>query len=66
MKLESRRRTKPDGSQHHDLICIAENETESKIVDLLGQPGTSFIGEIRLSDGYGEHYLLVQPNSVKQ
>ena len=45
------------------IICICENETESKIVDLLGKPDDKIKGELRLSDGYGEFYILLKPKS---
>jgi hypothetical protein len=45
-------------------VVIFDTEDESKIIDSLGQPGTKFVGEVRLADGYGEHYLLLQPTHV--
>lgn len=64
MKLESRRRAvqTPHGPLfHNDLVLIADTEVESLLIDSMGQPGTTFKGEVRLADGYGEHYLLIQP-----
>lgn len=60
MKVVARKR-KIGELYHHDLCLVAEDEQESKVLDLLGQPGTTFSGEVRLADGYGEHYLLIQP-----
>jgi hypothetical protein len=50
---------------HNDLLIILQSEDESKIIDSFGQPGTKFVGEIRLADGYGEHYLLLQPTHIE-
>lgn len=64
MRIEPRQRM-VDGRlrlKHHDLCLVAESEDESKILGLLGQPGTTLYGEVRLADGYGEHYLLLQPH----
>lgn len=71
MRIELRRRMEPRKHPadlplaHNDLLVIMENEDESKVVDELGQPGTKFIGEVRLADGYGEHYLLLQPTHIE-
>jgi hypothetical protein len=69
MKIESRTRWTDKGThrlKHYDLLFIAENEEESKALDMLGQPGSFVQGEIRLADGYGEHYLMVQPRMMLQ
>ena len=50
---------------HNDLLIIMESEEESKMIDLFGQPGTTFKGEVRLADGYREHYLLIQPVHIE-
>ena len=63
MRVESRLRKIGD-LVHADLVVISENEQESRIIDVMGQPGTTFTGEIRLADGYGEHYLLLQPKHI--
>lgn len=66
MKLETRRRITREGLKelvHFDLVLLP-NKAESKLIDQLGQPGTTFTGEVRLADGYGEHYLLVQPKHI--
>jgi hypothetical protein len=48
--------------KHHDLLFVPEIEDESRLLDLLGDPGSYVQGQIRLSDdGYGEHYMLIQP-----
>jgi hypothetical protein len=66
MKIETRKRNSggPLNLVHHDLCLIPEDEEESKMIDLLGQPGSVVRGEIRLSDGYGSHYMLVQPSRI--
>ena len=67
MRIELRKRTQ-DGSlqlSHNDLLIIFEREDESSIIDRFGQPGTTFTGEVRLSDDYGEHYLLIQPKHIE-
>jgi hypothetical protein len=65
MRIESRKRILRSGGQrqltHYDLVFISESEDESALFDLLGQPGSTITGQVRLADGYGEHYLLVQP-----
>ena len=65
IRSEMKKNPKDLRLSHNDLLVIAENEQESKIIDKLGQPGTKFIGEIRLSDDYGEHYLLIQPTHIE-
>ncbi len=68
MKVESRKRGNKDGTSYHDIVLISENEEESKILDLLGDrvdaDGIIENGEyeLRLSDGYGEHYVLLKSN----
>ena len=69
MRIELRRRMEPKKPgavqlSHVDLLVILESEDESQLVDKLGQPGTTFTGEVRIADGYGEHYLLIQPTKV--
>ena len=64
MKLEARERTAwVDGLllQYHDLLLIPESEEESRLIDLLGLPDSYVQGQIRLADGYGQHYILLQP-----
>lgn len=64
MRIETRKRsTEDDGFTltHHDLILIPESEDESRLIDLLGQPESFVQGQIRLADGYGDHYILLQP-----
>ena len=54
MKIEIRERwTNVNGLRikHHDLLLIPEIEDESKMLDLLGNPGSYVQGQIRLSDG---------------
>lgn len=69
MRLELRKRMHDDRvSYHHDVVLLAETDEESALLDYaLGKhvdPDgliAKFTGELRLSDGLGEHYLLVQP-----
>lgn len=39
------------------VICICEDETESKIIDKLGKIGGKVVGVLCLADGYGEFYI---------
>lgn len=50
---------------HHDLLFIPDSKKESALLDLLGQPGSYVQGQIRLADGYGEHYMLIQPRFTR-
>lgn len=64
MKIEIRKRwTVVNGLRlaHHDLVLLPESEHESQVIDLLGGPDSFIQGQIRLADGYGEHYVLLQP-----
>jgi hypothetical protein len=71
MKVETRKRNvRTAGNKDltwHDLVLQVSGRTkalieaESKLIDLAGQPGTRVEGEIRLADGYGEHYILLRP-----
>ncbi|NIP51474.1 MAG: hypothetical protein GWN94_10535 [Phycisphaerae bacterium] len=45
------------------IILICEDEAESRIVDLLGDPGQAVTGELRLSDGHGEFYIRLEPET---
>jgi hypothetical protein len=75
MRIELRRRIEkpilwdeelePLKLAHNDLLIIFEKEDESQIIDQFGQPGTKFVGEVRLADGYGEHYLMLQPTHIE-
>ena len=68
MKIETRGRAIVEGENklvHFDLVLVAENEDESQKIDCVGQPGTTGTFEIRLADGYGEHYVLLQPKHIK-
>jgi len=46
------------------LLLIAENEGESSIIDQLSEPAgrvpVNVVGEIDVSDGYGEHYIRLR------
>ena len=41
------------------LVC--ETQGESAILDSLGKPGDRVCGELRVSDGYGQFYILIKP-----
>jgi hypothetical protein len=43
------------------IIVVCESEDECEIVDILGKPGDAVKGEIKLSDGYGECYIRLEP-----
>lgn len=60
MRVEDRTGVMGD-SADAKIICICESEDEALTVDLLGKPGTKVKGELRLSDGYGEFYILLEP-----
>lgn len=62
MKLEKRTF---DKGKTYMVVALSESEEESKMIDLLGNDftGRDFIpieGEIRLSDGFREHYILLR------
>lgn len=64
MIVESRQFKNEDGSVVDKVVLICESDEESAIIDLLGDDfskddGIPVSGEIRLSDGYGEHYILL-------
>jgi len=67
LRLRREAKKKPEDLllTHNDLVVIFETENESQLIDRFGQPGTKFVGEIRLTDGYGEHYLLLQPTHIE-
>ena len=52
---------KPADDKTPNIICICEDEAESKIVDLLGKVGARVQGELHLADGYGEFYIRLEP-----
>lgn len=60
MKVEDRTGVFGSGKQ---IICVCEYEEESKIVDILGKPGAKVEGELRLSDGHGEFYIVLRPRA---
>lgn len=60
MKVEDRTGVMDAGKQ---IVCICENEHESKILDILGKPDAKVEGELKLSDGYGEFYIILRPKS---
>jgi len=64
MRVENRTKSYKDANVQ--IICICENEEESKIVDLLGKPESKVTGELHLSDGYGEFYILLKPVENKK
>lgn len=60
MKVELREFKNEDRSPKIMVVLACEDEAESKIVDRIGNIGQNVRGEIRLSDGYGEHYILLE------
>lgn len=50
--------------EYNDLVLVPETAEESEFIDLLGQPGSWVQGEIRLADGYGQHYILLHPRMM--
>lgn len=66
MKIEVRRLGYEDGKRVRTsttrLLIIPENEDESALLDdVLGsQIPTPLVGEVQLSDGYGDHYVWVE------
>ena len=66
MKVETRtRRTKDEHGYEDiwtDIILIPETDAESRAIDLLGEGKipTAVKGKIDLSDGYGEHYIILR------
>ena len=60
MRVEDRTGIMDAGKQ---IICVCEDEVDSEIVDILGKPGAKVEGELCLSDGYGEFYIILRPVS---
>jgi len=65
MKVEIR---KTGGKPSHQLI-LRPTKKESKLIDealgsKVGEDGLISVvaGQVRLSDGYGEHYILLEKN----
>lgn len=46
----------------NQIIMVCETDEESRTVDILGKPGSKVKGELRLSDGHGEFYILLKPS----
>jgi len=62
MRVEDRTGVmKPKDDKTPNIICICEDEAESQIVDLLGNPEDKVTGELHLADGYGEFYVRLEP-----
>lgn len=72
MKPELRARQRDDHSVYYELFLLAESEAESKLLDqvfgdrLINRDGliTQMEGDVRLADGYCEHYLLLRRAST--
>jgi hypothetical protein len=74
MKIELRTRMLPDRSTVDSAVLISESEHESLIIDRLF--GTHVIDtdgliarrqvEVRLADGFREHYLYVVPKGQEK
>lgn len=67
MQVETRTFKDKDNKEQVTLVLIPSNEAESKLIDKIGdQPfdedgvGPSVVGEICLSDGYGQHYIRLR------
>jgi hypothetical protein len=67
MKFEIRENkyTEPKGQR---LLMISQNQEESRYFDALGNKVvdddgliTNVVGQVRLADGYGEHYVVLMP-----
>jgi hypothetical protein len=66
MRLETR---KTGGTPAYQLLLIATSEEESKMIDevfgnKVGDDDVIAVvtGTVRISDGYGEHYLRLERN----
>lgn len=59
MKIETRRFRRGLLGEKKILLLIAETKEESQLIEeCLGtEIPTAVVGEVRLSDGYGEHYI---------
>lgn len=64
MRVVNRQRISDVGDRWADVLVIAENAGDSDILDCLGKPGQKIRGQVRLADGYGEHYLLLRSASA--
>lgn len=70
MIVQTRKRLKNETEHErvftYDLVLESGGEEESKLIDLLGNTvgddGLIVTGkfEVRLADGYGEHYVLLK------
>lgn len=62
MKLETRTFSRGLPTEKRMLVCVVENEEESKMIDYaLGDRVPFEIkGEVKLADGYGEHYISLE------
>ena len=65
MKVMSIQRTTTSGS-FYDVILATESEAESKTLDLLGPLGQILVGQVRLADEYGDHYVLLRAEKDDQ
>lgn len=67
MRMEARHQMVEGEKEIRGLVLVADSEQESRLLDALvgssvGEDGLIAIGEfeVRLSDGYGEHYVYLK------
>lgn len=74
MKIEIRkwnRGTSAKPESVKGIVIISENSVESELIDVLGNKVgkdgliVNVIGEVRLEDGYGQHYIRLEPKITK-
>ena len=59
MRVECRRFKTTHEFYKVNLLVIPETDAEKEILDEMGPLDTTLEAELRLSDGYGDYYLLV-------
>ena len=68
MRIEQREFKQDDGTIKKSVVIICETDEESKLLDSIGEPKETgsfkyhVRGELRLSDGYGEFYVHLEPD----
>lgn len=66
MRVELRVFKQDDGTAITKVLLLCESQHESKVIDRLGDKfdvdgkGPSVRGEVRLADGFREHYILLE------
>ena len=68
MRVEKRTLANGQEEKAKFLILVSENKEESELIDevmgnKVGKDGfiAVCVGEVRLSDGYAEHYISLEP-----